>query len=188
MSLTQGRAQSTPFSEHLLKAERRGVDIVNLKNQVLVDIGAGKTAYGYGFACSTGADKYIGIELYHAEELSDSIERARNKHDWRHPESLGRTPRMAGVSLIPYSILSMDMEEALRTLPDNSVSVLATGIDNIIIPARRISGIEYQVRRVLHHDGFFVNAWSDIRLAGMKQQRKMGLAVIYRKNIDKKAL
>jgi hypothetical protein len=185
MSSILGNPQSTPFSEHLLKAVRRGSKITNLNDQILVDIGAGKTPYGYGFACSTGAREYIGIELYHAKELSDRIKRAQNNDDWYHPESLTRAPKMKGIPSIPYTIISMDMKEALETFPDNSVSVLASGIDDIIIPRKRLVAIEYQVKRVLHKNGFFINNWSDIEPMGLLQKKIMNQTTIYKKRKEK---
>jgi hypothetical protein len=93
-----------------------------LANQVLVDLGAGRSSFGYRIAARFGASAYIANELglnsYQnlMYALKDALEDESNK--------------------IPAFAFAEDMMATLDRIPSNSVSFLISGLDNFILPDR----------------------------------------------------
>jgi hypothetical protein len=115
-----------------------------LNGQVLLDLGAGTTPNGYLLTSEFGIIGYVGVEANHADILV------------RHMPS-------DGTATVPSEIVSEDMLHFLRRVPENSVSVMAAGIDCIIVPdVQLMSDIEKEIKRVLHPEGCFVGCYSDI--------------------------
>ncbi|MGA3021124.1 MAG: hypothetical protein ABSD68_04215, partial [Candidatus Micrarchaeales archaeon] len=123
-----------------------------LKDQLLVDLGAGVSADGYRFAMIAGARGYIGIEAFFADRLM-----ARVKQEIF-------TAGTEGQRCIPASIISEDMLHALQRFPPHSVSVLASAIDNFLMwddPAY-LKKVGNEASRILHPKGTFITFASDI--------------------------
>jgi hypothetical protein len=118
-------------------------------NQIVVELGAGCFSYGYLLATMLGASSYIGVEPYYADLLAVNIE----------------STTVSVLNPIPYSIISEDMLKLLRRLPNETVSVMAFGIEKCIISNERYrKNVESEIERVLHPLGCFVTSTSDLIL------------------------
>ena len=109
-----------------------------LQGEVVVDIGAGTNHFGYELACAHGARMYVGVEGF--------------EHNFRmltaaHQE---RSP----TSSIPRFLILEDMCSFLKRLPDRSVSIIASGIDEFVIFDRSYAAdTGAQFARVLSENG-----------------------------------
>jgi hypothetical protein len=143
----------TTFSETLtrgLSHEAFLKFLGDLKNQILVDIGAGDTPNGYYIATQADARAYIAVESYNFKELERVFREAT--------KDISEEARKGGHLLIPLAIEREDMLEYLKRLPDHSVSILASGIDEFIIQDNEyLYELEVEIARVLHKEGAFIN-------------------------------
>lgn len=116
------------------------------KDKVVVDLGAGYSdAPGYEVAELCEAAGYIGVEPYHHEHL---------RGDFDYIEAT-----------IPYVIVGEDMRKFLPRLKDNSVSIIAGGIDGCIlygVKREDMDALNQQLSRTLHPDGALLNYGSII--------------------------
>ncbi len=122
------------------------------RNQIVVDLGAGESYYLHNLASILGAKAYVGVEKYHANTLKENIGRST-------PETIERDfdRGPANVEPIPAAIESEDMLSFLRRLPDNSVSIFASGIDrNIICDNEYLQAVRDEIARVLHPEGAYI--------------------------------
>jgi len=112
-----------------------------IRGQVLVDLGAANFKAGYLFALKHGAKAYIGIEPFVYMGLYLALARLDINGD-----------------KIPASIANDDMLTFLKRLPDNSVSILTSGIDNIVIKNEDyISQTSEEIFRTLSPNGAHIN-------------------------------
>jgi hypothetical protein len=72
---------------------------------------------------------------------------------------------------IPWKISSDDMLTALQKIPDGSVSVLACGIEDCILPdAGYKAAVESEIVRVLSETGVFASSHSDLHPSGLREE------------------
>jgi hypothetical protein len=126
-----------------------------LKDQVIVDLAAGKNPYGYLLACEAEAAAYIAVEAHHArslminlspESLAGYFERLReDEHDWRPP-----------AMFIPNTVVALDMLTFLQKL-NTPVSIFGIGLHHIL-PTRGtyVQDVSNQISRVLADRGCMV--------------------------------
>ncbi len=100
------------------------------QNQVVVDLGAGRTSHGYKLAVAAGAKGYVGVEPIHAEILSSDLR---------------------GEQEIPWCVIPQDMYHFLRRVPKDSVSIISTGVE--YLPEGYDEFSEREIERVLHPEG-----------------------------------
>jgi len=116
-----------------------------IKDQIIVDLGAGSTKDGYLLSEELGARAYIGVDEYYSESLKRDLE--NSKEDKK----------------IPFSVVSKDMLTFLRGLPDNSVSILMSGINASLLSNERYrKEVLAEIERVLDPEGAFLSFASDI--------------------------
>lgn len=129
-----------------------------LNGQVLVDIGAGGTAYGLRFAQMVGASAYVAIEGHYPSALRQSI------YESMADEGQGR---------IPAVVIGEDMISALGRFPHDSVSVMASRIEPLCFrnggsykdmerAEDYVRAVEQQIRRILHPEGIFLSYRSQV--------------------------
>lgn len=122
----------------------------NLKDQVLVDIGAGQTPNGYYIATQAGARAYIGVESYNFEGLKENFDKGK--------KYIAKEAKEGDHPLIPLALEREDMLAYLKRLPDHSVSILASGLDDFILVDEQYRyELQEEIARVLHKDGAFIN-------------------------------
>ena len=139
-------------------ARRAGNLPGSLKGQSVVELGAGMMPHGYLIAATFGARNYLAIEPYYADVLlkaiGQAIEEQRNV-----------------ITEIPWKVSSDDMLTALRGIPDGSVSILACGIEDCILPdADYKAAVEAEIARALSETGVFASSHSDLHPKGLREE------------------
>lgn len=134
------------FTDHLLREIEKNKEVATLfslfKGQILIDLGPGCEDHGYQLAQLVEAKSYIGVEPNNAEllsaNLSDSLEE------------------------LPAAIAPIDALTFLRSLPDHSVSIFCSGIDECIIKDQKyIQEVAQEIQRVLHEEGAYIEYESE---------------------------
>lgn len=113
------------------------------KNQTVVDLGAGPNIYGYRFTQVTGASAYVGVELYFANALKTNL-------------MIGNPEPLKEAKSIPVAVVSEDMLTFLKRVPEKSVSILFSGIDEFILSNDYFDETYKEISRVLHPEGTFM--------------------------------
>jgi len=145
-----------------------------ITGQILVDLGAGNTNLGYSLSLLLGAAKYVGVEKFAktVKELEKQLSQINIKsgkisldnpavYDGR--KSLKEQKIVTVDKLIPASVVQDKMLHFLRRLPDNSVSILTSGIhDQLIDNPDYRAAIAVEIERVLHPKGAYISNCSDI--------------------------
>ena len=145
-----------------------------LKSQTIVDLGCGFNLNGYQIARRCGFGAYVGVDVstsdgrLNKENWSDEkIKIARwmvdDTDDKNYTEGVSRFcyklfeeyPRER-YDPIPACLVHEDMLTFLNRLPNESVSVMANGIDTCIISGRYREEVRDEVYRVLHPEGLFL--------------------------------
>ena len=180
-------------SDYLLEAAEL------LEDQVLIDLGAGRHLDGYIFAEIAGARDYVAVEASHTQKL---YERMTNPVELRGQEELNVVIRKLigfietiqeydqvlvrklktriqkhldkGAGELSIALVAEDMLTALKRVPGDSVSVLASGIDKCIHPEDDYSlEVEAAISRVLHPNGVYVGVGSRFQPAGLREVSKV---------------
>lgn len=127
------------------------------KDQIVVDLGAGGTLYGYSAAMLGRAKGYVSVDYYRG--ISGFF-----KHGFNSLRDGTVNPMGAwDVPLIPLADVKEDMLTFLRRLPDNSVSIICSGIDMHVIPNDLYRDeVNKEITRVLSSQGLLVTHHSDI--------------------------
>ena len=114
--------------------------------------------HGYLIAATFEAKNYLAIEPYYADVLLKTLGQAIEEQ--KHV-----------VTEIPWKISSDDMLTALRKIPDDSVSILACGIEDCILPdADYKAAVEAEVARALSDTGVFASSHSDLHPKGLHEE------------------
>jgi hypothetical protein len=167
------------YTDYLMEAGKY------FRNQIVADLGAGQTLDGYVLCQIAGARAYIGIEPWNILELYKNMCKSELAHDKKIAEltrksreylstrnySDRETMRMLQDNMdiyladfkkrIPAALIPEDVLKGLKRLPTSSVSVLAAGIDRVIVSDDEYaSAVEEQIERVLHPDGAFISIFS----------------------------
>ena len=139
-------------------ARRAGNLPGSLKGQSVVELGAGMMPHGYLIAATFEAKNYLAIEPYYADVLLKTLRQAIEEQ--KHL-----------VAEIPWKVSSDDMLTALQKIPDESVSVLACGIEDCILPdAGYKAAVEAEISRVLSETGVFASSHSDLHPKGLREE------------------
>ena len=139
-------------------ARRAGNFPGSLKGQSVVELGAGMMPYGYLIAATFEAKNYLAIEPYYADVLLKAIRQVIEEQ--KHM-----------VAEIPWKVSSDDMLTGLQAIPDGSVSVLACGIEDCILPdADYKAAVESEITRVLSETGVFASSHSDLQPKGLREE------------------
>ncbi|MGV8151574.1 MAG: hypothetical protein ACP5OG_00695 [Candidatus Nanoarchaeia archaeon] len=168
------------YTDYLVEAAKHWQD------QVLVDIGCGIRLDGYIISKISGAKAYVAVEPYNIskfyqrlvsikekngdEDINEKIKRVQefiqNKgYDNKVVEKINSNidAHFEGKQ-IPLALVAEDMVSALQRLPDNSVSIMAAGLDNCIIWSDEYSQLaEKEIARVLHLKGAYLAMCSRLK-------------------------
>ena len=139
-------------------ARRAGNLPGSLKGQSVVELGAGMMPHGYLIAATFEARNYLAIEPYYADVLLKALRQVIEEQ--KHM-----------VAEIPWKVSSDDMLTGLQAIPDESVSVLACGIEDCILPdADYKAAVESEIARVLSETGVFASSHSDLQSKGLHEE------------------
>ena len=110
------------------------------KNRAIVDIGAGKEAYGYMCAQALGASCYIAVEPFFSRGLLTALK--------RFPKSFSK---------IPWMIIDEDGLSAVKKMKDGGVNVLTVATDGLMLRDQEYnSELNAELARVIGNEGVFV--------------------------------
>ncbi len=146
-----------------------------LKDQTIIDLGAGSTNLGYITSLIFGASKYIAVEKFEsiANKLNVELRKIKIKdgsislenlslYDGR--EILKEEYGLETKELIPASVVQDKMLRFLNRIPDNSVSILTSGITYALIDDTEYrDNVAKEIERVLDPKGLYVSIHSDIK-------------------------
>ena len=139
-------------------ARRAGNLPGSLKGQSVVELGAGMMPHGYLMAATFEARNYLAIEPHYADVLLKAICQALEE-------------QRNVITEIPWKVSSEDMLTALRGIPDDSVSILACGIEDCILPdADYKAAVEAEIARALSETGVFASSHSDLHPKGLREE------------------
>lgn len=162
------------FTIHeMLRSDEQALDALRqaVSGQVVIDLGAGDTPWGYYLACAGKAKAYLAIEHYHADKLTDQL--------FRHVESSLFFDKIIDQSVkkIPYSVIVEDMLTFLKRLPDDSVSLFAFGINyGVLNNPGYATEVGAEVVRVLSVGGVLVESHANAVVENMPPKR---LQIVY---------
>lgn len=118
------------------------------KDQVVVDLGAGNMN-GYLAAMEGRASGYVGVDKF--TDLTGFYKDPKFVRE--SADKRGSTKEKA---LIPVATVQEDMLIFLRRLPDNSVSIISSGLTFLIENEIYVDEVKKEMGRVLSPNGFLV--------------------------------
>jgi len=145
-----------------------------LQGQTIVDLGAGSTNLGYCTSLLFGAAKYVAVEKF--GKITKDLISELTKISFKNGEiPLDKSTLYDGRKilkeqniikidkLIPVSVAQDKMLHFLKRLPDNSVSILTSGINYALIDNTEYrEAIAREIERVLSPTGVYISRSSDI--------------------------
>ncbi len=146
-----------------------------LAGQTIVDLGAGNTNFGYSLSLLLGASKYVAVEKFEdtAKKLGEELKKFKIKDGKISLENLGLYDGRKNLAeqemfpingLISASIVQDKILHFLKRLPDNSVSILTSGINyGLIDNTEYREAIALEIERVLDPKGLYISKSSDIK-------------------------
>lgn len=117
-----------------------------LKDQIVLDLGAGSRYGAYQVLTQFGIKGYIANDFYYAEDLRVNL------------ESFSKNESMK----IPFTVFNEDMNTTLSRLPNNSVSIVASGLDDVITDFGYLNLTKSLIKEKLHPNGIFISNSSPI--------------------------
>lgn len=134
-------------------------------NQIIVEIGSGKSMDGYNLANLVGARAYVAVDPFYARDVRDNLEeraeadRSQSTHPflfpyltWGIPDTI-RNNETFKKNNVQWNTVEEDALAFLRALPDSSVSVIMSGISETVIPQEHLEQILKEISRTLSPNG-----------------------------------
>lgn len=126
------------------------------KDQIVVDLGAGRNRNGYIIAALNDAKGYVGVEPGNSNFNNLAYALLFRDHEG---DSLVDELNRYNKPFIPLSLANTDALSVLRGIPPASVSVFTSGIDEFILgdEPEYVRAVGSEIERVLHPNGAFIN-------------------------------
>ena len=151
-----------------------------LNGQVVVDLGAGSTNMGYCTSLLLGAAKYVGVEKY--TDIAKNLTGELSKISFKNNEipldkptlydgrKILREQKLVVIDkLIPAAVVQDKILHFLKRLPDQSVSILTSGINYALIDNTEYrDAIAREIERVLSPTGAYISRSSDINTKNLE--------------------
>jgi len=164
-SYSHGNANPEPFSQelglHTLRIIKKGITL--FEDQIIIDIGAGKTQNGYLASKALKARAYIGVEPFFAPSLYINLLTRNQKGSSTLSQLAAKNTQQ-----IPTCIIPEDMLSFLKKIPNNSVSILCSGIDRAILDNNYLTQANAELIRTLHPKGGILNYISDFHFPNLQ--------------------
>jgi hypothetical protein len=133
----------------------QGKELSPFSGRPLVDLAAGNSANGYRLAQYLKSSGYVAAEPFNYSFLHQDLERFEEE---------------GADSEIPAAIAPEDMLTLLRRLPDKSVSLFSSGVDDAILPDPEYrKQVEEEIKRVLADDGGYMVFYTNLHPSGLKE-------------------
>ncbi|MFB6089041.1 MAG: hypothetical protein ABEK36_04645, partial [Candidatus Aenigmatarchaeota archaeon] len=116
-----------------------------LQGETVIDLGAGKLRDGFYLASKSGAKSYIGIDLYHADELAEDMFSLVD-------DSVPQDYHLPCKNKINSIIVEDDIEDFLEKVPDGieNLNFLSFGInDDVIIDEKKYERIRSRMNEIM---------------------------------------
>lgn len=147
------------FADNEYNTPKFDSDINSFNGQIVVDLGAGRTPYAYLGALYGKAKGYVAVDKFQYRALQELYGDTENLR--QEAADSVYTKRM---DLIPVAIEDDDMLSFLRRLPDNSVSIICCGMDDIVLPNYPYrKEVEKEMARVLNQKGLIIQDDGSLR-------------------------
>ncbi|MCK5125553.1 MAG: hypothetical protein KAR42_04795 [candidate division Zixibacteria bacterium] len=195
-------------SDYLIEAS------TSFEGQIVADLGCGSHLDSHILLDVVGARGHIAIEPYNMhsfyerliesseakgkEELNSKIRKMQVYIGHLKMYDQNRVNRLVvgmkrhlnhGTGDLPVSLVAEDMLTALRRLPNESVSILASGIDECIVPKDVYAEkVEKEISRVLNPKGAFIGESSRFRPAKLMQDNRWNHDSTFSKYVKLKEL
>lgn len=132
-----------------------------LSGQILIDLGAGIDTSSYELFQKMNLKGYVAVEPFNMDLISwrfDYLKQEENTH-------------------LPYKLWETDILQALENIPDNSVSILTSGLSNGLIEDEHYCNeAKKLITQKLHPEGVYISwaAWNFIP-SDLQQNREIRL-------------
>lgn len=133
------------------------------RDQVIVDLGCGRSIDGYSLACGVEANAYVGVEPFHTAALFVAFSVGQQPH-----EVFEQVP-LSGY-MVPASVVCDHALAFLRRVPDDSVSIIASGLDRMILDDDYGLELEKEIVRTLHPEGMALCCKSMLKPPGLVRE------------------
>lgn len=184
---------------NLMEKSKLWKNLAALKDQVVIDIGCGFSLQNtYMLSCMLKASGYIGVDaFFNPNNIAASMNQQKVNEFFRNNRFSVRGERefKDEIKAIPVSAEQEDMLSFLRRLPDNSVSIISSGIDGHVLGVNSkkdknglAEKIEIEIQRVLSDSGVYINFESFFMPEGLDNVVNQKEASIRRLNIYKKKI
>jgi len=144
--------------------------LMMMKDQVVVDLGCGSSLAGYAIACLAGAKAYIGVDPFSPNRDIDSVcsySKTSIKKVIKPYTDLSNGKKL---KCIPGLYVREDMLRFLKRLPQESVSMLISGIDDYVLDDDKyVADVKSEIARALHTEGVCVSYASRIHPRELKR-------------------
>ncbi|HRY60261.1 MAG TPA: class I SAM-dependent methyltransferase [Patescibacteria group bacterium] len=137
----------------------------HLKNQIVIDLGAGMSGRdAYYILDILGAKSYVGVDKFFSSQLSETLDKSKSELKNSLSELINTNSNYTQGKIeyfhgIPASVADEDMLSFLRRLPDDSVSIYASGIDDCVMhdaDPEYVKAINKEIDRVLSPEGCII--------------------------------
>lgn len=186
--IAEGKTQSydfnTVFSDFAINTiehastERLQALKAGVEGRVLIDIGAGDNTNGYIVAQMLGAKGYVALEPHNFKHLYTVLS-SPQEEDFRWTE---KSPKKR---TIPFCVVAEGVETFLKRVPDNSVAVMASAVDELVLSnftRKQIQEISADISRVVARGGSYINFLSYLQPEGLKKSRE-SMFFVYTKEL-----
>ena len=136
--------------EEVIERAKKAFD--SFDDQIIIDLGAGRTAWPYRILAMPRSPKaYIGVDA--SEQNADAL-----WHDIGSEQvEFANGNRTASESAPPAAVVAEDILTFLRRLPDNSVSIFMGGVDRLLIHDQGYwDSMSKEIERVLSSEGGYI--------------------------------
>lgn len=158
-----GSPQGTPYGSFVESNYRTDENIrkafEKFKDQIVIELAAGWIPCGYYLANIAGAKAYIAEEPYWPDKIAKEFNYQLEAYKYKNLRE------------IPVAIVPEDMLTFLKRLPDNSVSIFTTGIDEAILEYKYMELVKKEMTRVLSKNGAIIAYEAYLQPTGLENER-----------------
>jgi len=188
------------YTDYLVEAAK------GFEEQIVIDLGCGKQLDSLIISYISGARGHIAVEPYNMDSLYKKLNSGKiigdeeiNKKVEKSKKFMGTLRGVygeeqvkkvqdriekyleEGIGKLPIALIAEEMLSALKRIPDNSSSLLVSGIDIGIIPNEEYAKqVQQQIVRVLSPKGVYLGMCSRFKLDNLQKDEKLSDSSFYK--------